>query len=409
MKKMLAVILMAAMMVSTFSGCSGNGSGETEESENSTTASVESSEEASEETSGETVTYGVLAPLTGDASVYGISTSNGIKMGAEDVNENGGILGKTLELEVMDEKADIAEATNAYNALRSQEVSAIIGDVTSKPAMAVAEIAAEEYADGDGIPVITPTGTTPDITPNGENIFRACYTDPFQGKAMATFAAENLGATKVAVMYNTSDDYSTGIANAFVETAEEKGIEIIANEGYGADDNDFKTQLTKIQALNPDAIMVPDYSNNVALIATQAREIGYDGVMLGADGWDGVLNILDDANKSVVNNCYFCNHFFINDTDEKVANFVKEYKETYGEDPTAFSALGYDAVCILDEATEKAGSTGPEAVVAAMQELEYDGVTGHITFDENGDPIKDVAILKLEDGAVTLETKLAAE
>ena len=385
MKKMLAVILMAAMMVSTFSGCSGNGSGETEESENSTTASVESSEE----TSGETVTYGVLAPLTGDASVYGISTSNGIKMGAEDVNENGGILGKTLELEVMDEKADIAEATNAYNALRSQEVSAIIGDVTSKPAMAVAEIAAEEYADGDGIPVITPTGTTPDITPNGENIFRACYTDPFQGKAMATFAAENLGATKVAVMYNTSDDYSTGIANAFVETAEEKGIEIIANEGYGADDNDFKTQLTKI--------------------ATQAREIGYDGVMLGADGWDGVLNVLDDANKSVVNNCYFCNHFFINDTDEKVANFVKEYKETYGEDPTAFSALGYDAVCILDEATEKAGSTDPEAVVAAMQELEYDGVTGHITFDENGDPIKDVAILKLEDGAVTLETKLAAE
>ena len=131
--------------------------------------------------------------------------------------------------------------------------------------------------------------------------------------------------------------------------------------------------------------------------------------MLGADGWDGVLNVLDDANKSVVNNCYFCNHFFINDTDEKVANFVKEYKETYGEDPTAFSALGYDAVCILDEATEQAGSTDPEAVVAAMQELEYDGVTGHITFDENGDPIKDVAILKLEDGAVTLETKLAAE
>ena len=125
--------------------------------------------------------------------------------------------------------------------------AAIIGDVTSKPAMAVAEIAAEEYADGDGIPVVHSNRYRPrDITPNGENIFRACYTDPFQGKAMATFAAENLGATKVAVMYNTSDDYSTGIANAFVETAEEKGIEIIANEGYGADDNDFKTQLTKI-------------------------------------------------------------------------------------------------------------------------------------------------------------------
>ena len=155
--------------------------------------------------------------------------------------------------------------------------------------------------------------------------------------------------------------------------------------------------------------MVPDYYSTVALIVTQAREIGYDGVMLGADGWDGVLNVLDDANKSVLDNCYFCNHFFINDTDEKVANFVNEYRETYGEDPTAFSALGYDSVQILDQAIEAAGTTDAGAVVAAMQEIEYDGVTGHITFDENGDPIKDVAILKLEGGEVSLETKLAAE
>lgn len=406
MKKMLAVFLMAAMIVSSFSGCSGN------ESSESTTASTETKEETTEESSGTeggSVTFGVLAPLTGDVSVYGISTANGIEMGAKDVNENGGTLGMTLELEVMDEKGDIAEATNAYNALRSKDVSAVIGDVTSKPAFAVAEIAAEEYADGDGVPVITPTGTSLDITPCGENIFRACYTDPFQGRAMATFAAENLSASKVAVMYNTSDDYSTGIANAFVETAEELGIEIVANEGYGADDNDFKTQLTKIQALEPDAIMVPDYYSTVALIVTQAREIGYDGVMLGADGWDGVLSVLDDANKSVVDNCYFCNHFFINDTDEKVANFVNAYREAYREDPTAFSALGYDSVQLLDQAMEAAGSTDAEAVVAAMQEIEYDGVTGHITFDENGDPIKDVAILKLEGGEVSLETKLAAE
>ena len=406
MKKMLAVFLMAAMIVSSFSGCSGN------EGSESTTASTETKEETTEESStaeGGSVTFGVLAPLTGDVSVYGSSTSNGIEMGAKDVNENGGTLGMTLELEVMDEKGDIAEATNAYNALRSKEVSAVIGDVTSKPAFAVAEIAAEEYADGDGVPVITPTGTSLDITPCGENIFRACYTDPFQGRAMATFAAENLGAAKVAVMYNTSDDYSTGIANAFVEAAEEMGVEVVANEGYGADDNDFKTQLTKIQALEPDAIMVPDYYSTVALIVTQAREIGYDGVMLGADGWDGVLSVLDDANKSVVDNCYFCNHFFINDTDEKVANFVNAYREAYGEDPTAFSALGYDSVHLLDQAMEAAGSTDAEAVVAAMQEIEYDGVTGHITFDENGDPIKDVAILKLEGGEVSLETKLAAE
>lgn len=409
MKKMLAVFLMAAMIVSSFSGCSGNETSDSTNASNETTE--ETSAEASDEetSSGDSVTFGVLAPLTGDVSVYGISTANGIEMGAKDVNENGGTMEKTLNLEVMDEKGDIAEATNAYNALRSKDVVAVIGDVTSKPAFAVAEIAAEEYADGDGVPVITPTGTSLDITPCGENIFRACYTDPFQGRAMATFAAENLGATKIAVMYNTSDDYSTGIANAFVETAEEKGIEVVANEGYGADDNDFKTQLTKIQALEPDAIMVPDYYSTVALIVTQAREIGYDGVMLGADGWDGVLNVLDDANKSVLDNCYFCNHFFINDTDEKVANFVNEYRETYGEDPTAFSALGYDSVQILDQAIEAAGTTDAEAVVAAMQEIEYDGVTGHITFDENGDPIKDVAILKLEGGEVSLETKLAAE
>lgn len=299
MKKMLAVFLMAAMIVSSFSGCSGNETSDSTNASNETTE--ETSAEASDEetSSGDSVTFGVLAPLTGDVSVYGISTANGIEMGAKDVNENGGTMEKTLNLEVMDEKGDIAEATNAYNALRSKDVAAVIGDVTSKPAFAVAEIAAEEYADGDGVPVITPTGTSLDITPCGENIFRACYTDPFQGRAMATFAAENLGATKIAVMYNTSDDYSTGIANAFVETAEEKGIEVVANEGYGADDNDFKTQLTKIQALEPDAIMVPDYYSTVALIVTQAREIGYDGVMLGADGWDGVLNVLDDANIQI--------------------------------------------------------------------------------------------------------------
>jgi len=226
---------------------------------------------------------------------------------------------------------------------------------------------------------------------------------------MAKFAAENLKAKNIAIIYNTSDDYSTGLVTAFEEMAASKGVNITIKEAYGADDKDFKSQLTKIASTKPDALFVPDYYTKVALIASQAREVGFTGPMLGADGWDGVLGTLDDANKSVVNGSYISNHYSAQDTDEKVAGFVKAYTEKYGETPNAFAALGYDAAYMMTQAITTAGSTDAQAIVDAMKAIQFKGVTGNITFDENNNPIKDATILKLMDGEANFDSKVTAE
>ena len=395
MKKLLAVTL-AAALAAGFAGCggSGNSSGTTGNAASTASGSADA---------GETIKVGSLAPLTGSVSVYGISTTNGIKMAVDEINANGGVMGRQIELLTEDEKGEVQDAVNGYNKLISDGMVFLIGDVTSKPCDAVAKIAA-----GDGTPMLTPTGTAPSITQNGDNIFRTCFLDPFQGQIMAQFAAEKLGAKKVAVMANSSDDYSDGIAKAFVAKAQELGLEVVGDERYGADDTDFKTQLTKINAAGPDVIMFPDYYEKVALITNQARQIGFTGPMLGGDGWDGVLTSLGE-NASVVDNCYFSCHYFIGDTNEQVANFVNGYRSLYNEDPTAFSALGYDSVYIMKAAIEKAGTTDKAAVVEALRATDYTGVTGHMTFDENGDPIKSVAVLRLENGETVLDTMMTAD
>lgn len=376
MKKLFAVV-MAAVMAASFAGCGGG---------------------KAPAAGGDTIKVGVLAPLTGSASVYGNTTANGIKMAVDEINAAGGVLGKQVELMIEDEKGEVQDAVNGYNKLLSQGMVFLIGDVTSKPSDAVAKIAAK-----DGTPMLTPTGTAASITLNGSNIYRACFLDPYQGQIMAAFAAEDLSAKTAAVLYDSSNDYSQGIAESFKTAATEKGMTIVAEEAYGTDDKDFKTQLTNINAKAPDVLMLPDYYENMALITTQARQVGYKGVMLGADGWDGVLDALG-ANSAAVDGCYFSSHYFIGDTNEQVAGFVKGYKELYSSDPTAFSALGYDAAYIMKAAIEKAGELDSAKIVEAMNATDYTGVTGHMTYDENGDPIKSVAILELQGGKVSLNT-----
>lgn len=388
MKKILAMLLASAMCLS-FAACGG-----TEEPDTETpNVSVE----------GDSIIIGGLGPLTGPVSVYGIPATNGVKLAIDEINANGGILGKKVVYQLLDEKGDSTEAVNAYNKLVDGGMVALIGDITSKPCAAVAEVAAE-----DNIPMITPTSTMAGITNVGDNVFRACFTDPGQGKIMVTFADENLKTKKVAVLYNTSDDYSQGVAQAFKETAEEKGMTVVAYEGYGAADTDFKTQLTNIVNQEPDAIMIPDYYEKIALIAAQAREVGYDGPLLGGDGWDGVTAVLDESKISVVNNSYYASHIFKQDPDEKLQTFLKNYKETYNQEANSFAALGYDATYIMCQAIEAAGSTDAEAIIAALQATDYQGVTGHITFDEAGDPVKSTSIITLTDGVESLNTKVTA-
>lgn len=348
-----------------------------------------------------TVKIGGLAPLTGSLAIYGVTTTNGAELAVKEINANGGINGKQIDYIVLDTKGDATESVMAYNKLVDDKVAAVIGDITSKPTVAVAEIAAQ-----DNMPMITPTGTQVDITEAGPNVFRVCFTNPYQGTVLATLAKERFGAQTAGILVNNSSDYSDGIAKAFTEQAEKLGINITVKEGYADGDRDFRAQLTKIAAVNPDVLLIPEYYEQASLIAAQAREMGVKSIFVGSDGWDGISKTLDETAYKVIENSYFTNHFSMQDESPKIQNFIKAYKDTYKEDPSAFSALGYDAVYMMKEAIEKAGSTEKQAIVDALKGIEYDGITGYLTFDENNNPVKAVTILKIQNGEYIFDSKI---
>lgn len=349
----------------------------------------------------ETIKIGGMAPLTGALAIYGVTTTNGAELAVKEINENGGVLGKKIEYVMLDTKGDSTEAVMAYNKLVDEKVAGIIGEVTSKPTLAVAEVAVQ-----DNMPLITPTGTQVDITEVGPNIFRVCFTNPYQGKVLAITSKERLGADTVAVMLNNSSDYSDGIAKAFIEESEKLGMKVMGVEGYSDGDKDFRPQLTKLAAMNPDVILIPEYYEQAALIATQAREVGVKSIFVGSDGWDGIAKTLDQSAYAAIENSHFTNHFSIEDQSEKIQDFLKDYREAYKEDPSAFSALGYDAVYMMKSAIEKAGSTDKQKIVDALKGIEYDGVTGYLTFDDHNNPIKAVTVLKIENGKYVFDSKV---
>lgn len=374
-KRLLAAALAAVMLAASATGCAQKG----------TTQSTAAT--------GGTIKIGGLAPLTGNVSVYGIAANNGVKLAVETINKAGGVLGKQIEYISYDEKGDATEAVNAYNKLvQNDKIVALVGDVTSKPTIAVAQKAVK-----DGLPMITATGTAADITKAGKNIFRACFIDPFQGDLMAAYASKKLNAKTAAIIYDNGDDYSTGVADAFEAGAKAAGITITDKEAYQSGSVDFKSQLTKIKAGNPDVIMVPVYYSDVALIAVQAKDIGITSKLLGADGWDGVLEKIDASNLDAVKNCYFCSQYSAESTDPKLQAFLKEYKTAYNTDANMFAVLGYDAMGMMAEAINKAGSTDSAKICDAMQALSYNGLTGNTTFDENRNPIREAVITTIAD------------
>ena len=354
-----------------------------------------------EMTKPETIKIGGMAPLTGALAIYGVTTINGAELAVKEINENGGILGKKIEYIMLDTKGDSTEAVMAYNKLVDEKVAGIIGEITSKPTLAVAEVAVQ-----DNMPLITPTGTQVDITEAGPNVFRVCFTNPYQGKVLAITSKERLGADTVAVMLNNSSDYSDGITKAFIEESEKLGMKVMGVEGYSDGDKDFRPQLTKLAAMNPDVVLIPEYYEQAALIATQAREVGVKSIFVGSDGWDGIAKTLDKSSYSAIENSYFTNHFSMKDQSEKIQNFLKDYRETYKEDPSAFSALGYDAIYMMKSAIEKAGTTDKQKVVDALKGIEYDGITGYLTFDDHNNPVKAVTVLKIENGKYIFDSKV---
>ncbi len=370
-KRILAAALAAVMLAASATGCAGNGAA----------------------AGGDTIKIGGLAPLTGDVSVYGIATNNGVMLAVDAINNAGGLLGKKIQYIPYDEKGDATEAVNAYNKLvQSDKVIALVGDVTSKPTIAVAQKAVK-----DNLPMITATGTAADITKAGKNVFRACFIDPFQGELMADYAAKKLNAKTAAIIYDNGDDYSTGVADAFEAEAKAAGMTVTNKEGYPSKSKDFKAQLTKIKASNPDVLMVPVYYSDVALIAVQAKEIGLNAKLLGADGWDGVLEKIDKGNLDALKESYFCSQYSAESTDPKLQDFLTLYKKTYKTDANMFAVLGYDAMGMMAAAINKAGSTDPDKINDALKGINYPGLTGNTTFDENRNPIREAVITTIAD------------
>lgn len=379
-------VLLGAVLVASFAGCQSGGA-------SSGAAS------GSQAVSGDTIKIGFVAPLTGSTSSYGQSSQNGLKLLEEQVNQAGGVNGRQVQFLSVDSEGKPATAvTGGQKLINNDQVCAIIGPVLSGSANALAPIC-QQY----NIPMITGTGTDVKITTNGDCIFRTCFTDPFQGKVMAKFAAEDLKAKTAAILYDNGSDYSKGLTEAFKSAFTGK---IVAEESYSSGSQDFNAQLTKIAPQNPDVLFLPEYYGDVAVIAKTARSVGIKATFLGGDGFDSpeLFSIGGDA----VNGAYFSNHYSSDDKSPKVVQFIKDYKAKYGKDPDAFAALTYDAGQVLLDSIKKAGSTDGDAVKTALKNYKGDVVCGSISFDADRNAVKSAVIIKTEGGKETFCKKIQA-
>lgn len=349
----------------------------------------------------ESIKIGLITPLTGPVSSYGISVRNSIVMGVDEINAAGGINGQPIELIVYDDKGDATEAANVTRRLIDRDqVSLIMGPVITPCVLASAAIAQDA-----GIPLITPTGTGDTITSIGDMIFRAAYKDSFQGETMAIFAREGLELERVSIIYDVANDYSTGLMNSFRRKFQELGGEIASVESYTTNDNDFSAQLTSISMRNPDAIFAPDYYSAVGPMMMQARQLGIEVPLLGVDGWDSPE--LAELAGGYEEGGYFVNHYSADDETASTQNYIANYKERYGVSPDALGALGYDAILIVQAALEGANSLEAADIAIAMGNAkDIAAATGTINMDPEGTPVKSVVILQIQDGAHVLVDKV---
>lgn len=352
------------------------------------------------------IKIGANLELSGGVASYGQSIKEGIELALEEINKDG-VNGKKLKLVPFDNKSDAPEAINGATKLISQDkVAAIIGAATSGNTKAQIEI-----AQSNSIPLLTPTGTSADVTVQkgklNDFVFRTCFIDPFQGTVAANFAAKDLNVKTAAVFIDSASDYSKGLAASFKELFTKMGGDVVIEEAYLAKDTDFHAQLTNIKGKNPDFIFVPGYYEEVGLIVKQARELGMKVPMMGADGWDSP-KLVELAGKDALNNTFITNHYSSGDSDQKVQDFVKAFKAKYKDkSPDAFNALGYDSAYFIADAIKRAGSSDPKKIQKALAETDgLDLVTGKMKLDKNHDPIKSAVILEYQNGEQTFKTKV---
>jgi len=347
------------------------------------------------------IKVGEFASMTGGNASFGQSSHNGTALAIDEVNAAGGVLGKKIDLLTEDDRSVAGEPSTIVHKLISEDkVIAVLGEVASSKSLEAAPICQENQ-----VPMISPASTNAKVTEVGDYIFRVCFIDPFQGKVMAKFALSK-GWTKVALLTDVKQDYSVGLSKAFQDSFTAAGGTIVKSTDYSTGDKDFRAQLTSIKVTHPDAIFIPGYYAEVALIARQARQFGIKVPLLGGDGWVGesLLKVAGNA----LDGCFFSNHYSQDDPSPVIQDFVKTYQAKYGEKPDAMAALGYDSAKILVDSITRAGTTdGPKLRDAIAGTKDFKGVTGDITLDADRNATKAAVILTIANGGFQFVERVA--
>jgi branched-chain amino acid transport system substrate-binding protein len=355
------------------------------------TACTKNSETGNAKVTGDEIIIGEVLSMTGAEATFGTSTHSGTELAVEEINAAGGIKGKKVKVITLDNQGKSDEAATAVTKLITQNNAiAILGEVASSRSLAMAPVA-QQYK----IPMFSPSSTNVKVTEVGDYIFRVCFIDPFQGKVMAKFAAEDLKLKKVAVLRDVKSDYSMGLADVFVEDFKKMGGKIVIEQSYSSGDIDFKAQLTSIKATNPEAIFVPGYYTDVGLIALQAKkDVGLKVPLLGGDGWDSPK--LTEVAGNSLSGSYFSNHYSSEDKSPQVQDFIKKFKAKFNIIPDGLAAMGYDAAKVLFDAMNRAKDlTASDIRDALAATKDYPGVTGHITMDAKRNPVKPAVVLRI--------------
>lgn len=400
MKKRFLSLGLAMAMAASLTACGSSSS----TTETTTAAAADATTAAAGEStaaSGEVFKIGGIGPVTGAAAVYGLAVKNGAQIAVDEINADGGINGYQIEFNFQDDEHDAEKSVNAYNTLKDWGMQVLMGTVTSAPCVAVAD-----KTMADNMFQITPSGSSVECAQN-PNVFRVCFSDPDQGAASATYIAENKLADKIAVIYDSSDVYSSGIYEKFASEAANHGLDIVAAEAFTADSNkDFSTQLQKAKDAGADLVFLPIYYTEASLILNQANTMGYAPKFFGCDGMDGILQV-DNFDTKLAEGLILLTPFAADADDELTQKFVTAYKEKYGETPIQFAADAYDAIYAIKAAAEEAGIT-PETSVSdtcdkmkeAMLKITVNGLTGeNMTWTEDGEPHKAPKAVKVVDGA----------
>lgn len=386
MKKFISVMLVAAMAVTALTGC-GSNSG------------------SSSKKDADKYYIGGIGPTTGATAIYGTAVKNGVQIAVDEINAAGGINGKQIEYRFEDDQNDAEKAVNAYNTLKDWGMQMLVGTTTTAPCIAVAGKTAS-----DNVFQITPSASSPDVLSSGNgNVFQVCFTDPNQGVASAQYIAENKLATKIGIIYDSSDVYSSGIEEKFEAEAKTQGLNIVSKAAFTADSKtDFGTQLQKAKDAGADLLFLPIYYQEASIILKQADTMGYKPKFFGVDGMDGILTV-ENFDTKLAEDVMLLTPFAADAKDKTVQNFVKTYKEKYKDTPNQFAADSYDAVYALKAAIEESKATTDmsasdmcDALKGAMTKIKMQGLTGGkdgLTWNESGEVTKSPKAVIIKNGA----------